>query len=69
MLPSVNLWKVSEQYYQLKFIMTVDFENETALVIGGTTFYLGEQYCKCLAWLPFKNIDILKMIFNIEMAF
>lgn len=49
--------------------MTVDFENETALVIGGTTFYLGEQYCKCLAWLPFKNIDILKMIFNIEMAF
>lgn len=69
MLPSVNLWKVLEQYYQLKFVITVDFENETALVIGGTTFYLGELYCKCLAWLPFKNIDILKMIFKIEMAF
>lgn len=66
MLPSVNLWKVSEQ---LKFIIMIDVENETALVIGGTTFYLGEQYCKCLAWLPIKNIGILKMLFNIEMDF
>lgn len=47
----------------------MDVENETAIVIGGMTFYLEKHYCKCLAWLPFKNIDILKMLFNIEMAF